>query len=90
MARISAAIRSMLTTVTCGAMASSAWRVALSSVKSERGRKPHGAQQPQLVFGESGLRVTDRPQNAPGQVVLPADIVDDGVLQRVEEHAVDR
>ncbi len=49
----------------------------------------HGAEHAQLVLGKAHGRLADRAQNLPLQVRLSADIIDELVLQRIEEHAVD-
>ena len=47
------------------------------------------AEHAQLVLAEACRRVADGPQHAGVQVLLAADVVDQLVFQRVEEHAVD-
>src|SRR5262249_37697378 len=53
-------------------------------------RKPDGAEHAQLVLRDARRRIADGPQDLRFQIVLPADIVDELVFHRVEEHAVDR
>ncbi len=90
MRRISSAIRSTLTTPICGGHRFD--RLARRDVEREpeRGRKPHGSQQPQLVFLEPCPRLADGPHDAAAQVVDAADEVDHAIFQRIVEQAVDR
>ena len=56
----------------------------------ERGGEAHRTQHPQPVLGKSGDRIADRPHQAALQVRLTFDVIDHAVVQRIEEHAVDR
>ena len=49
----------------------------------------HRAQHAELVLVEAGRGIADRAHDAAREIVAAADVVDDAVLDRVEEHAVD-
>ena len=51
--------------------------------------KANGAKHPQFVFGDALPRIADRAEPAGRQIVLPADVIDDPLVDRIEKQAVD-
>ena len=90
MPRISCAIRSGLTTVTCAAAACNRRSRRRFEFEAEYGRHPHGPHHAELVFVETSRGVADGADDAALDVVAPADVVDHAILRRVEEQRVHR
>ena len=86
----SAAIRSpLILTMLRGVAAMAAYVCGLDGETQPRG-ETHGAEHPQVVLAEPLVRIADGPDDAFLKVGLPAHVVDDLLLERVVEHAVDR
>ncbi len=49
----------------------------------------YGTEQAEFIFPEAGCGVTDRAKDFSVQVFSAADVVDDRVRERIEEHSVD-
>ncbi len=57
--------------------------------EAETCREADGAQHAELVLGQARGRITDRAHDAASEVLGAADVVDDTLRDRIEEHAVD-
>ena len=56
--------------------------------KIERGREADGPEHPQVILGESLLRIADRPDKTPLDVAAPLHMIDDPARLRIHEEAV--
>src|SRR5882724_2691651 len=56
---------------------------------SETCGKPEGAQHAQLVLGETQHRIADRADDFSAKIVLAANVVENLVVHRIEQQAID-
>ncbi len=58
--------------------------------KSERGGKADRPEHPQMILGETLIRVADRPDEAAFDIATAVDVIDDPARLRIHEQTVDR